>query len=357
MSHLKTLFFVLWITAGNSFAQYQGTRFVTFKGTQIRHSILDNADKLSAQEIIELQDSNGRPVWFARDIFKDVCLSGKCKLVRVRLYWNGALNYAGFDLVGNEPLTKTDHVVFDANDYKKLDRILGDKHSVLKNLQLGDLILKSVDKKGNDIDGISGATQPVLQDYVVKNAVYTCYTLWHTVYGSTRNILSKILEQRVDSNYLKLIFNENNLEYQIWAINFIEEHIKFQQLFYPDILDFIKSKNAELSAQALQYLGTPEMLSDVKSQFNLANLIKDVSENKKFEIIKLFSALPRLDNETILLLLNQYLSNQISPAMLSAVCKLIDADQLKDDRILEKIKNIANDKNLYVRNIIQRLLR
>ncbi len=357
MFHLKNLLFIiLFMIAWNSMAQHSETDFEAMKGTRFRYPISDNSDTLSAQEIVELRNLDGRPIWFARNIFKNVCLSGKCKLVRVRIYWNGAVNYAGFTLIDNEPLTKTDHVVFDVNDYRKLDGILADTHSVLKNLQLKDLIVKSVDKKENDIDGFSGATLPTLQDYVVKNAVYTCYTLWHTVYGNSRNIIDKILEQRVDRNYLKLIFNENDPEYQIWAINFVGAHTKFQQLFYPEILDLIKSKEPELSAKALQYFGTPIVLTDVKLQQRLVNLIKEVSSNTKFDIIKSFSSLSKVDNETILLLLDQYLTKHISPAMFGAVCKMIDPKQLQDSRIMGKLQNIANGENLYVRNIVQKLI-
>jgi hypothetical protein len=121
-------------------------------------SINDKTDSLSAQEIVELRDSEGIPIWFYCDIFKTVCLTKECRMVRLRIYWNGAGNYAGMQIPKNEPLTKSEHSEFKPEDYKKLDRILSDSLSILKGLKLKDLIIENEDKNKSQVDALSGAT-------------------------------------------------------------------------------------------------------------------------------------------------------------------------------------------------------
>ncbi len=102
-----------------------------------------------------------------------------------------------------EPLTKSDHTPFEPQDYIRLDEILRDTVSILKDLQYEELVIEdtsqlSVDDKSKkklfEVDGYSSATLPSLKEYVVKDAVFTCYTLWHTVYGETKVFIDDILK-------------------------------------------------------------------------------------------------------------------------------------------------------------------
>jgi hypothetical protein len=63
-----------------------------------------------------------------------------------------------------------------------------------------------------------------------------------------------------------------------------------------------------------------------------------------------------VNNDAILILLEQFENQKISAGLLEYVCKLIRPENLKDIRIVEKLKSISRDKNLYVRNMAQKLL-
>jgi len=339
----------------NLIAQTQLDDFAQMEGKRINHPIIDSEDSLSAQTIVELRNENGLPVWFSRDIYKNVCLTRECRMVRLRIYYNGASNYLGFRLFENDPLTKTDHTVFNPGDYKKLDQILADSLSVLKDLEMKDLLVEKEDSKTTQIDGHSGATLPSLQEYLVKNAAYTCYTLWHTVYGLTQMEIRHQLENRADSAYLQLIFKQNNPDYLIWAIDFITKHPEYHSIFYPEIINLLESKDANLSRHVISYF-TPKLFSDEAIQKELALKLKVAPTQLKYDIVWRFSEIPHVSNEAILIMLQLYNDQILSAGLLGYICKLIHSDNLEDISIVKELTLLSKSKNLYIRNMIERLL-
>ena len=350
-----TLTVLIILSLESTFSQTPPKGFEGLKGTLYTHTITDRSDSLSSKEINEFRDENGISLWFSRDFHKTVCLTGVCKMIRIRIYWTGIETYLGLQPHGKDSLTKYDHKKFTKEDYLKLDQILSDSLSILKRSKLEDLIVK-VEKKDNDqVDAISGATPPSVSEFVVKDAVYTCYTLWHTVYGPTLEKIWSILDQRTNKEYLRLVFDKNVPHYSCWAIHFIERHQQYHAVFYREIMNLIKSGNDIVSQKALHYFKVA-ILSETVIQKELAVLIEEVPARKKFEIIMNFQPLAHVSNETILIMLEQFEDQKISAAMLSYVCKLIHLENMEDFRIEKKIKNISRDKNLYVRNMTQILL-
>ena len=339
----------------NSFSQKSGKGFEEMKGTLFTHVITDRTDTLGSKEITELRDDKGVSLWFSREIFLNVCLTGECRLVRVRIYWTGAATYLGLVSPEDYPLTKADHSVFTPADYEKLDQILSVSLSILKRLKINDLIIKTTELNKKHIDGHSGATQPSLSEYVVKNSVYTCYSLWQTVYGSTLGKIRSIIEQRTDDNYLRIVFSRKNPKYLLWAIDFVRGHPQFHPSFYREIMNLIRSEDINISQRALHYF-TPALLSNPYIQKDLARVIEEASSNMKFEIIWKLSPLRHIDNDAILILLEQFESQKLSAGLLGYVYMLIHPDNMEDARIEAKIKNISKDNNLYVRNITEKIL-
>ena len=301
-----------------------------------------------------MRDKNGISVWFGRDIREVVCLTGQCRLVHLWLFWDGIGNYLGFEEHPGDPLTKTDHAVFSVTDKQKLHQILADSVSVLKHLKQEDLIIKP-DKTDGKVDAVSGATQPSLQEYLVKNAAYTCYSLWHTVYGNTQDEIFRILEQRADKDYLRLIFESGNPVYQSWAINFIRRHPDYHSEFYPQIIDLIKNKNEILSDHALSYF-SKNSLSDIDLQKKIIQNFDDFSYQRKFELLWNMSEVQRIDNKVILHLLDLFENGQINASLLGYAYKLIRPENLTDPLIKKKLNSFVIHKNLYVRNITQKII-
>lgn len=83
MYHLISglLIFMLQFTFLNSYSQIRTSDFEEMKGTRFTHQIDDKTVSLSSQELIELRDNEDIPVWFSRDILKNVYLTGECRMV------------------------------------------------------------------------------------------------------------------------------------------------------------------------------------------------------------------------------------------------------------------------------------
>lgn len=350
-----TLNVLIILSLESSFSQTPPKGFEGLKGILYTHTITDGADSLSSKEINEFRDEKGVPLWFSRDFYKTVCLTGVCKMIRIRIYWTGTETYLGLQPLDKDSLTKSDHKLFTKYDYLKLDRILSDSLSILKRLKLEDLISKAEKKDNNQADAISGATLPSVSEFVVKDAAYTCYSLWHTVYGPTLEKIRLILDQRADKDYLRLVFDRKEPVYSCWVIHFVERHPQYHSVFSREIMNLIKLGNDIVSQKALLYF-TAAILSEKVIQKELAILIEEVPSRKKFEIIMNFLPLRHVSNEAILIMLEQFENQKISAGMLSYVCQLIHPENLEDTRIVTKIKSISNDKNLYVRNMTQILL-
>src|SRR5690554_3529951 len=290
LSQFLTIFGVfLFAGFSDTFPDRPQTRFWAMEGTLVTHHFEDKTDSLSGPELFELQDENGLPIWFGRHIFKDVCMTGECKMIRLWLFWDGAGNYLGLQVPEEEPLTKSDHSPFEPEDYDKLEDILRDTASILKDLKPEDLIIvpDTIDAyEAYEVDGYTAATQPALAEVMVKDAVYTCHTLWHTVYGPVQTEIYKILENNLSNEFLCKMLESKKPEYISWAIKSIENHPEYHAGFYPEIIKYISSKNFALANQALGYFRS-ELLADIIIQQQLAQVMEDEDADMsiKYEIL------------------------------------------------------------------------
>lgn len=326
------------------------------KGTLITHDFEDKTDSLSGPEIYELKDSTGLTIWFGRHIFKDVCISGKCKMIRVWIFWNGTGNYLGHQLIPVEPLTKSDHTLFANADYEKLDNILKDSTSILKRLKQEELIIVPENRELLQVDGYTAATQPTLAEVVVKDAVYTCHTLWHTVYGPVQEKILEILESRISSDYLALLFQNESRDYNLLAIGFVQKYTDFQQQFYPEIIRCIQSENDNLAGKALNYFHS-EFLKDETIQNQIVNVIPNVSAQRKNDILWRLSEVEKINDNSVLDLLEMVEKKKIGVGSLNLVLRLIQPEQMSNNHEISiQMQNLAKSENAYVKNLVNKHL-
>jgi hypothetical protein len=368
MSNFKTKYFLLILVAFGIllFAGFSGTfpdqpksGFRAMEGNLVTHYFEDKTDSLSGPELYELRNENGLPIWFGRHIFKDVCMTGECKMIRLWLFWDGAGNYLGMEIPENEPLTKSDHTEFEAADYAKLEDILRDTASILKKLSSDDLIIvpDSIDPfKAYEVDGYTAATQPALSEVVVKDAVYTCHTLWHTVYGPTRRAVSDILDEKISADYLSLLFQSENPALMAWAVSGVEKSPDLHEAFYPLVLSVISSEHSSLPDQALNYF-IPSRLSGFDEQMNLAKIIPEVGVQKKYDIIWKLVETGNV-HELVVLQLLQYFDNQeIGVGSLNLIYRLVLPEYIsRNDEVRELLQKLSSHENAYIRNLTMKVL-
>ena len=140
------------------------------------------------------------PVAFSRDIHTAVCMDSLCRLVDITLFWEITGRYLGFKLPPGTELTKKKHLPFTEMDYNRLNEILSDSASQLGFYTPAEIHPAQPVKVKTD--GISGATIPDLGPWIVPEAAYTSYTLWHLTYGSTPDSIVSYTKKHFISNSL-----------------------------------------------------------------------------------------------------------------------------------------------------------
>ncbi|WP_319268470.1 hypothetical protein [uncultured Draconibacterium sp.] len=359
---IKRLWFlVVIISAGLiclSYFEVESTQenFLAWKGERVLHSFNDTTDASSDQQIVELQDDNGMPLWFGRNFFKDVCISGKCKMIRLWLFWDGAGNYLGFQVPENEPLTKSDHTIFEPQDYTKLDEILKDRSSILKDLKQEDLvIIPDSIKNPYELDGYTAATQPALAEVVVKDAVYSCHTLWHTVYGPTQQEIFRLLDERADADFLTKMFDSRKPEKIIWAIETIEKHREYHEAFYPRIITFIKSDDELLAEKALDYF-QKDVLKDELIQKQLVDEMPFFSARTNVELIWRLIEMGGVSEEIFQQLLQFVQEEKLQVTALNLIFQLYQPNFRENKEIDALLNDFLNGDDAYVRTLTQKVL-
>ncbi len=335
------------------------TGFWAMKGTLITHHFEEKTDSLSGPELYELQDENGLPIWFSRHIFKDVCISGVCKMIRLWLFWDGTGNYLGMQIPEDEPLTKSDHTKFESANYEKLEAILRDNSSILKDLNQKDLIIAPDTTnlyKAYEVDGYTAATQPALAEAVVEDAVYTCHTLWHTTYGPVQDTILQILDNRINEEYLEMMFSSKKIEYVLWSIEALEKYPDYHQRFCFEVLEKISSDNADLSKRALDYF-QPVFLADTTIQLQLTQIMAETDMSVKYDILWKLIDYGQVNENAVLNLLIMFHDQKIGVGAYNLILKLVTAEHLNENRqISQVIHSLTKNENAYIRNLTMKKL-
>jgi hypothetical protein len=361
MHRIRTKFYLLLIAisasltlsfiSGSSKRPVDG--FWGMKGKIVIYPFADKIDSLSGQEIYELRNEKDLPIWFCREFYKQVCLTGQCKLIHLWLFWDGAGNYLGIQLFKNEDLTKLEHDKFEAADYVKMDAILQDTSSILKTTKYETLTEEVKIKSNFQVDAYSGATKPSISQEVVNGAAYTCFTLWHTVYGATQVAISNILSKRMSQSYLTHLFESENPSLISLAIRSVEKNSKYHSLFYPQILSVIQSNRPSLSKQALDYF-QPNRLGSEDVQKKILAL--NVSPQRRYDIIWQFTKLQKIDTDVIISILELYEKHTLIDGALNLVLDLIRKDHLADKRVINLLGSIEEQESIYNQTLIRNLL-
>jgi hypothetical protein len=164
------------------------------------------------------RDSVQLPAGYQAVVNMEVCDDTLCARLILKLNWDLAGNYSGFDTLPGNPLTKFDHEKFTPENYRKLDQILKDRNSALRVLEKEDLVDQSIRVKATTVDAFTGATPATIKKSVVEGAVYTSYSLWHLVNGilcdSIRAFTLLVYSEAISERLLK----SGNYESQLFAL-------------------------------------------------------------------------------------------------------------------------------------------
>ncbi|OIN58171.1 hypothetical protein [Arsenicibacter rosenii] len=202
-------------------------------------------------------DPQNRPDYFYCHVFTPVCLTGECKPVYINLYWDLLGNYTRFDFPAGEELTRMDHKPFKPEDYDKLQTILSNTQSLLKDVSMSDLVSKGTENLADSVDAKAGATLKTVKNEVIDGAVYTCYTLWHIAHGKVVLTMRQVTASMSDDDQLHRFLASSNYHYQYWAMDkVIGTDGTVRPAFSEDLLRILRGKNIFTARYALQHLNT-----------------------------------------------------------------------------------------------------
>ena len=295
------------------------------------------------------------PEAYSRNIHTAVCIDSLCRLIDITLYWEPTGKYIGFSLPQGVELTKKEHTPFLESEYTRLNEILADSTS-----QLGFYTpeeIHPVKQPVAEADGITGATLPNLAAWIVPEAAYTSYTMWHLAYGAARDSIITYTGKHFLSNQLLINNLQNNDPYnQGKALQWISTSKQNCNQFIEPALAILQKGNYLSSGQALKFLKNcsidkerlqTEVIQLLDSEdFRIKNTaIEYLRESDILEPAVVQKLITRLNSE------NYYLVNVIL-TLLEKKYHPDNDDQLKICTLLEsKNKNIANRVYYFLLNL------
>lgn len=258
---------------------------------RVREFTITENDTTSYVLKLAFNEAN-RPQYFFSNIFTPVCLTGECKPVYINFYWDLLGNYVRFDFPPHEVLTKMDHEKFKPEDYEKLQAILSNTNSLLKDVAMEDLVGKGTENLADSVDAKAGATLKTVKNEVIDGAVYTCYTLWHIAHGSLVDEMQKITETYRSDTLLHEFLNSSNHFYQYWAMErVIDKTGNATATFSSDLMQIMRGKNLFPARHALQKLN-PQFFATADRQAWLWETYTQSSYPLQITILKKLATIP-----------------------------------------------------------------
>ena len=232
------------------------------------------------------------PVAFSRDIHTAVCMDSLCRLVDITLFWEITGRYLGFKLPPGTELTKKKHLPFTEMDYNRLNEILSDSASQLGFYTPAEIHPAQPVKVKTD--GISGATIPDLGPWIVPEAAYTSYTLWHLTYGSTPDSIVSYTKKHFISNSLlfKLLESKDAFS-QLKGLQWTDQSNESCSQFIEPALKILHNGKFNSSGLALKFLKKCN-LDEEKMQKEVIQLLDNEDFRIKNSAIEYFRSSAKL---------------------------------------------------------------
>lgn len=236
--------------------------------------------------VIAVKGTDGLPYWYRR-IFTPVCLTGECRPIDVGIYWHFSGKYLGIEIF-REPLTKTDHSEFSPLDYDRLEDILQNEWSDLREYTAEELV-EPTDKTHSEtqVDGVTGATRKVISEAAVKDAVYTTHTIWHLIHVGEPEQLALIALSEVAGNptlahRLLATGDTGNRDFVLRGV--IDGHLHADPVIEKSILQGLGAEDHAFRDLAFKALGSLN-LSSITLQKDLSKVYPQLEAGEKIRLL------------------------------------------------------------------------
>ena len=230
--------------------------------------------------LVQYFDEEGNPLRYSLWVDSVICRDRTCEIVKVQIFWDAFGHYDQYFVEKGEALTKLDHVPFSKEDHAKLQRILKDKESPLREVTKDGLVGK---KAKSAVDGVAGATVLTLNSTVVVGAGYTCYDLWHWANGEVSRTIRQLSGKATAITRLKKLLKSKEEDNTLFAINNLKDRQVFDDRTRSAIINSIKKGGDQLIGPALAYL---KLAAKTPSEYfeSVQKVYSDCSSKKRVYI-------------------------------------------------------------------------
>lgn len=277
----------------------------------------------------------------SREINTGVCIDGECRRLRMTLFWTVTGRYYGFVLPEGEFLSKTEHVPFKDEDYRRLQEILANPYSALGAYRMDELI--SGEEAG--IDGITAATLSAVKQESVPDAVYTTYTLWHLVYGETQKEIRKYTREYLTDELALQLLKSPDFEDKFWTLENMGPSLQWSDSLQDAILQFIMHEPGILSTQALSAF-PDSLLEEPEVQLILTRGFSGMAYHNQRKTLERLTKVSSLNIRTAMEFSDHFY--EMSPNVLDGVLKLYQVQQVQNDVIDQRIAQLLGHENLFI---------
>lgn len=216
----------------------------------IHHPGISLTEK-TEQTLIQVKGQEGGSDQFYMDVETVVCGDSQCRVDTVRVFWNALGFYDRLDLPAGVELEKAGGMHFSQEDYQKLDEILANKNSNLKDVYKTEVVGTETSE---GVDAMTGATIILNNNDYVKGAVWTCYTLWHWVNGEIQLFIRDIVGNDMSVDALAGYLRKGSAEFKVFALEQIIKRKAYQSEILELVLSQAKLNDYFFKKMTLDYL-------------------------------------------------------------------------------------------------------
>ncbi|TDQ78298.1 hypothetical protein [Sphingobacterium yanglingense] len=272
--------------------------------------------------IVENVSDKGR--YYAAKLQTNVCNDQICLPIEVNLFWDLLGNFHHFSRESGFNFTKFDHQYFDESDYDKLNQILLDSLSPLRDYAVEDLLDKSEKKFSVQIDAVTRPTSKLFSTVTVPGALYTVYTLWHIVNGPIKLKLNDYTNKEYTSRKWQHYFATSQLPiYQEYFL----KNITIQDLEYlkGDVINLLFAEDDFIPHYVIDILA-PSTFNTPK-EYNI--ILRRLEQLKGHVVTEILNSITALDSESKELITKYKDGSKASPKQKEIIKRILNHEVSK----------------------------
>jgi len=217
---------------------------------KVHHSGMESSEP-AEKVLVRSTCSSLEPVLFYMDVESVVCGDSQCRIDVIRMYWDAFGVFKRIELPTGVDLEKAGGISFSKEDYEKLDRILCNKKSSLKDVQKFEV---TGSETSEGVDAMAGETIALNTKSYVKGAVWTCYTLWHWANGEVVPIIQNKTGNSMTVKELVALLKDTSPINKIFALEQLIRLKHFGMEIQNAVLGLQTGENLRLQKLVIEYL-------------------------------------------------------------------------------------------------------